>query len=75
MSIRLSAPVEIENLLPYDFNFRIIDKTARQDYSSFLRRGGTIPLHVVENKHLLLLNIHLAGSGIYIYIYIFNFSN
>ncbi|CAO3651068.1 unnamed protein product [Cunninghamella blakesleeana] len=62
MSIRLSAPVEIENLLPYDFNFRIIDKTARQDYSSFLRRGGTIPLHVVENKHLLLLNIHLTGS-------------
>jgi vacuolar protein sorting-associated protein 13A/C len=63
MAIRLSAPVEIENLLPYDINFRIIDKTAGQDYNSFLRKGGSIPLHVVENKHLLLLNIHMPNTG------------
>ncbi|CAO3587114.1 unnamed protein product [Absidia cylindrospora] len=62
MAIRLSAPVEIENLLPYDFNFRIIDKTSGQDYNSFLRKGGSIPLHVVENKHLLLLNIHIPNT-------------
>lgn len=65
MAIRLSAPVEIENLLPYDFNFRIIDKTAGQDYNSFLRKGGSIPLHVVENKHLLLFNVHMPNTGIY----------
>ncbi|ORX43331.1 DUF1162-domain-containing protein [Hesseltinella vesiculosa] len=63
MKVRLSAPVEIENLLPYDINFRIVDKTAQQDYNSFLRKSGSIPLHVVENNHLLLLNIHLPDAG------------
>lgn len=63
MAIRLSAPIEIENLLPYSFNFRIIDKTAKQDFSSFLRTGGTTPIHVIENGHLLLMNIHMPDSG------------
>lgn len=63
MAVRLSAPVEIENLLPFDFNFRIIDKTAGQDFSSFLRKGGTTPLHVIENGHLLLFNMHMPSTG------------
>ncbi|KAI9031000.1 hypothetical protein CLU79DRAFT_842748 [Phycomyces nitens] len=63
MAIRLSAPVEIENLLPFDFNFRIIDKTSKQDFGSFLRKGGVAPLHVIENKHLLLLNIAILDSN------------
>lgn len=63
MKLRLSAPIEIENLLPYDFNFRIIDKTAGQDFSSFLRKGGTTPLHVIENGHLLLFNVHILDTG------------
>lgn len=63
MAIRLSAPIEIENLVPYSFNFRIIDKTAKQDFSSFLRTGGTTPIHVIENGHLLLMNIHMPDSG------------
>ncbi|KAH8555467.1 hypothetical protein BGW37DRAFT_419803 [Umbelopsis sp. PMI_123] len=61
--IRLSAPVEIENLLPYDFNFRIVDKDTGQDFSSFLRKYGTSPLHVVEMGHLLLMNIHMQESA------------
>ncbi|KAI9287283.1 vacuolar protein sorting-associated protein vps13 [Umbelopsis sp. AD052] len=61
--IRLSAPVEIENLLPYDFNFRIVDKDTGQDFSSFLRKSGTSPLHVVEMGHLLLMNIHMQESA------------
>lgn len=61
--IRLSAPVEIENLLPYDFNFRIVDKDSGQDFSSFLRKFGTSPLHVVEMGHLLLMNIHMQESA------------
>lgn len=60
--VRLSAPVEIENLLPYDFNFRIVDKDTGQDFSSFLRKFGTSPLHVVEMGHLLLMNIHMQES-------------
>ncbi|KAI8385604.1 hypothetical protein BD560DRAFT_383802 [Blakeslea trispora] len=62
MSIRLSAPVEIENLLPYDFNFRIVDKTTGQDFSSYLRKGGLTPIHVIENNHLVLLNIEMPDT-------------
>ncbi|KAG2223432.1 hypothetical protein INT45_001738, partial [Circinella minor] len=62
MKIRLSAPIEVENLLPYDFNFKIIDKTSGQEFSSFLRKGGTTPLHVIENGHLLLMNIHMPDT-------------
>lgn len=63
MAIRLSAPIEIENLLPYSFNFRIIDKTAGQDFSSYLRKGGNTPLHVIENGHLLLFNIQMPDTS------------
>ncbi|RCI00207.1 hypothetical protein CU097_014138 [Rhizopus azygosporus] len=62
MAIRLSAPIEIENLLPYDFNFRIIDKTSGQDFSSFLRKGGVMPIHVIENGHLVLLSIEMPDT-------------
>ncbi|CEI90291.1 hypothetical protein RMCBS344292_04619 [Rhizopus microsporus] len=62
MAIKLSAPIEIENLLPYDFNFRIIDKTSGQDFSSFLRKGGVMPIHVIENGHLVLLSIEMPDT-------------
>ncbi|KAI8968414.1 hypothetical protein BDF20DRAFT_896210, partial [Mycotypha africana] len=62
MAIRLSAPIEIENLLPYDFNFRIVDKTTGQDFSSFLRKGGITPIHVIENNHLVLFNIEMPDT-------------
>ncbi|KAG0173105.1 hypothetical protein DFQ30_008890 [Apophysomyces sp. BC1015] len=62
MTVRLSAPVEIENLLPHDFNFRIIDRTTTQDFNSFLRKGGTTPIHVIKNGHLLLLSISLLDT-------------
>ncbi|KAF7732148.1 hypothetical protein EC973_006403 [Apophysomyces ossiformis] len=62
MAVRLSAPVEIENLLPYDFNFHIIDKTAGQNFTSFLRKGGIAPIHVIENGHLLFMNVTLLDT-------------
>jgi vacuolar protein sorting-associated protein 13A/C len=62
MGIRLSAPIEIENLLPFDFNFRIVDKTTGQDFSSYLRKGGVTPIHVIENNHLVLLNVEMPDT-------------
>lgn len=62
MGIRLSAPIEIENLLPFDFNFRIVDKTSGQDFSSYLRKGGVTPIHVIGNGHLVLLNIQMPDT-------------
>jgi vacuolar protein sorting-associated protein 13A/C len=62
MKLRISAPVEIQNLLPYDFKYRIYDKNTRKDWTNFLRRGGVSPVHVVELSHLLLLSIELQDS-------------
>ncbi|RCI04898.1 hypothetical protein CU098_003059, partial [Rhizopus stolonifer] len=62
MAIRLSAPIEIENLLPFDFSFRIVDKTTGQEFSSYLRKGGVMPIHVIENGHLVLMNIDIPDT-------------
>ncbi|GFF41445.1 vacuolar protein sorting-associated protein 13 [Aspergillus udagawae] len=62
MRVRIFAPVEIENLLPYDFKYRIYDKNTKKDWTNFLRKGGVSPVHVVELSHLLLLSIDLEDS-------------
>lgn len=62
MKIKLSAPVTIENLLPYDFKYRIYDKNTKKDWSNFLRKGGVSPVHVVELSHLLLLSVDMQDT-------------
>ncbi|GAB1518861.1 Vacuolar protein sorting-associated protein 13 [Rhizoctonia solani] len=63
MSLRVRAPVELENLLPYDIKYRVYDKNASLNWTSYLRRGGVMPVHSVELTHLLLLNIEAQDSG------------
>ncbi|KAL8804321.1 MAG: hypothetical protein Q9223_005969 [Gallowayella weberi] len=62
MRIRLHAPVEIQNLLPFDFKYRIYDKNTKKDWTNFLRKGGVSPVHVVELSHLLLLSVDMQDT-------------
>jgi vacuolar protein sorting-associated protein 13A/C len=62
MRVRIFAPVEIQNLLPYDFKYRIYDRNTKKDWTNFLRKGGVSPVHVVELSHLLLLSIDLEDT-------------
>ncbi|KAK2879530.1 hypothetical protein FQN49_000784 [Arthroderma sp. PD_2] len=62
MRIRVSAPIEIQNLLPYDFKYRIYDKNLKKDWTNFLRKGGVSPVHVVELSHVLLLSIDMQDT-------------
>ncbi|SPQ24240.1 69ce8ed1-3762-4d61-b82d-7a61ebbcd3f7 [Thermothielavioides terrestris] len=62
MRLKLSAPVTLENLLPYDFKYRIYDKNTKKDWPNFLRKGGVSPVHVVELSHLLLLSIDMQDT-------------
>ena len=57
MTLTLRAPVELENLLPYDIKFRIHDKNTGLSSSNFLVKGGASPIHTVELSHLLLLSV------------------
>lgn len=62
MKIKLSAPVTLENLLPYDFKYRIYDKNTKKDWTNFLRKGGLSPVHVVQLSHLLLLSVDMQDT-------------
>jgi len=62
MRLQVSAPIEVQNLLPYDFKYRIYDKNTKKDWTNFLRRGGVSPVHVVELSHLLLLSVELEDT-------------
>lgn len=62
MKIKLSAPVTLENLLPYDFKYRIYDKNTKKDWTNFLRKGGVSPVHVVELSHLLLMSVDMQDT-------------
>lgn len=61
MRIKIAAPIELQNLLPYDFKYRIYDKNTK-DWTNFLRKGGVSPVHVVELSHLLLLSIQMQDT-------------
>ena len=63
MRIRISAPIEVQNLLPFDFKYRIYDKNTKKDWTNFLRKGGVSPVHVVELSHLLLLSIDMQDTS------------
>ncbi|KAK9477512.1 hypothetical protein V1514DRAFT_282762 [Lipomyces japonicus] len=63
MRIRVTAPIEVENLLPYDFNYMIYDKHTKKEWSNFLRKGLCSPIHVVKLSHLLLMSVHMRDSG------------
>lgn len=62
MRIRITAPIELQNLLPFDFNYRIYDKNTKKDWTNFLRKGGVSPVHVVELSHLLLMSIDMQDT-------------
>ncbi|MCJ1358957.1 MAG: hypothetical protein MMC33_008957 [Icmadophila ericetorum] len=62
MNIRVFAPIEIQNLLPYDLNYRVHDKTTGKNYNSFLRKGGVYPLYTVELSHVILLQITMQDT-------------
>nr|CAG8504476.1 8535_t:CDS:10 [Entrophospora candida]CAG8514013.1 6898_t:CDS:10 [Entrophospora candida] len=64
MAIRLSAPIQFENLLPYKVNFHIYDKTQNQNcLNNHLEKGCIDSLHLIELGHLLLLSIDIQDAN------------
>lgn len=60
--LKLRAPIELENLLPYNVQYRVYDKDSDQNWRSYLRQGGVMPVHSVELAHLVLLNVHVEDT-------------
>ncbi|TFK41159.1 vacuolar protein sorting-associated protein vps13 [Crucibulum laeve] len=62
INLKLRAPLELENLLPYNLEYRIYDKNTDQNWRSYLRKGGIMPVHSVELSHFVLLNVHVQDT-------------
>ncbi|KAJ7492621.1 vacuolar protein sorting-associated protein 13 [Mycena latifolia] len=62
INLKLRAPIELENLLPYNLEYRIYDKDTDQNWRSYLRQGGVMPVHSVELAHLVLLNVEVQDT-------------
>jgi len=63
ISLKLRAPLELENLLPYNLEYRIYDKNTDQNWRSYLRKGGVMPVHSVELGHFILLSVAIQDTG------------
>lgn len=63
LNIVVSAPLEIENLLPFDLNFRLYDKSQKKDWSGSIKQGETSYVQVVTLKSLLLLSVEPLKCG------------
>jgi len=63
INLDLMAPIQLENLLPYNLQYRIYDKDTDQNWRSYLRAGGIMPIHSVELSHLVLLNIEINDTS------------
>ncbi|KAF8168100.1 vacuolar protein sorting-associated protein 13 [Crassisporium funariophilum] len=62
INLKLRAPLELENLLPYNLEYRIYDKNTDQNWRSYLRKGGVMPVHSVELGHFILLNVDVQDT-------------
>ncbi|KAG7099216.1 hypothetical protein E1B28_001083 [Marasmius oreades] len=62
ITLKLRAPLELENLLPYNLQYRVYDKDTDQNWKSYLRQGGIMPVHSVELGHLVLLNVEVQDT-------------
>ncbi|KAG9019286.1 hypothetical protein FRB90_004293 [Tulasnella sp. 427] len=63
MTIRLRAPIELENLLPFDFKYRIYDTTSRRTWTSYLRRGGLMPIHCVHLDQCVMFSAEIQETN------------
>lgn len=64
MKVVLSAPLEIVNLLPFDFSYRVYDKALKKEWSNTVKQGQTSSMYVVELSHLIMLSVH-PNEGTY----------
>ncbi|RKP11114.1 hypothetical protein THASP1DRAFT_27093 [Thamnocephalis sphaerospora] len=62
MSIRVGAPMELENLLPFDLEYRLVDSATKKSHSSRLHKGSTSQIHYVQTLRTLLLNVDVLDT-------------
>jgi vacuolar protein sorting-associated protein 13A/C len=62
MRIKIHPPVELHNLLPFDFKYHIFVRDPNDNktkWNNFLRKGGVSPMHTVTLSDTLMMSIDL----------------
>lgn len=62
MTIYISPPLVIENLLPFDVDWKLFQKGPKK-WNDALRRGDNCPIHVVDMNYSAVMKIDVLGSG------------
>ena len=64
MKIIISPPLIIENLLPFDMNYRVFSRREDLRTTSLLKKGETVSIHSVSLDEFLLLSVqpHIGGN-------------
>jgi vacuolar protein sorting-associated protein 13A/C len=62
MTLRISTPLKIINLLPYQIKYHLYDKRLQEKFINTVGMGESSPVHSVELSHLLLLAVEVAGT-------------
>jgi vacuolar protein sorting-associated protein 13A/C len=63
LTISIYEPLILENLLPYDFQYVIVDKSSKQEHRSLLPRGCVDSLHTLNPQNILALHVKIVGKG------------
>ncbi|CUM64753.1 uncharacterized protein PRCAT00002364001 [Priceomyces carsonii] len=63
LKLIISAPLQVENLLPFDISYRLYDKSSKKDWSGTIEKGINSYIHVVSLKSLLLLSVTPKGCN------------
>ncbi|KAI9322742.1 hypothetical protein BX666DRAFT_2109183 [Dichotomocladium elegans] len=62
MIVQLSAPIEIKNMLPFDIDFAINDKTVGKLFSGAISRGKSQFIHGINSCSHTALSIHVKET-------------
>lgn len=61
MTVRISTPLKITNLLPHDIKYHLYDKRLQEKFVNSIKMGESSPIHSVELSHLLLMAVEISG--------------
>lgn len=62
MTLEFGAPIELENMLPYGFDYNLMDKTSGKICSGSVHKGETAFLHTIPAGHHVALGIKVHHS-------------
>ncbi|GAA5798753.1 hypothetical protein HPULCUR_004159 [Helicostylum pulchrum] len=62
MNIHLCPPIEIENLLPFDFDLKLLDQETSERINTVIETGKTAQLHLMKSKSVLSIQLDLRSD-------------